>query len=333
MYKVAIIGAGSIGASKPDHVDFPGGENILTHAHAVCAHPRAELNLIVDPDKAKLDAAYKKWQPKFTAPSINNASFIAKKEDILKAIAKNDIVIIATPTETHHEAIHEALNICGEDGLVIAEKPFCSSIKDAKDARLLLMGSERHVIVDYIRRFTPGVRTALENFRKGKYGKALNARCLYTRGMKRDGCHAIDFMRYFFGECNEFKVLSGLGINDYDEDDPTRSYNARFELCEHVAFQPCDGRLYGVFEIDICFEKCRIRFIDNCLQYEIYPVREQNEWGHASLSYALTDVVRMETGLNTALYNLLDNAVGVLDGAVEPLCTMDDALAVHKVLG
>ena len=47
IYKVSIIGCGSIGANKPDHIDSPITENILTHAHAVYHHQKTELFALV----------------------------------------------------------------------------------------------------------------------------------------------------------------------------------------------------------------------------------------------------------------------------------------------
>ena len=121
-------------------------------------------------------------------------------------------------------------------------------------------------------------------------------------------------------------------IIDRDVNDPTTALLMSYEKCPCVFFQPCDGRLYGIFEIDICFENCRIRFIDNGLYYEMYPITEENEWGHKSLNYRLTDVIRRETGLNIALYNLIDNAVNFLDGKEQLLCTAEDAITVHEIL-
>ena len=122
------------------------------------------------------------------------------------------------------------------------------------------------------------------------------------------------------------------GIKDRDEKDPSIECVGIFEKCPSVIFQPCDGRLYGIFEIDICFEKCRLRFIDNGLYVEQYFINEENEWGHKSLDYNLSNVVRMETGLKLALYGLLDNVVKFLDGEEELICTAADAVAVHKIL-
>ena len=324
LYKVAIIGAGSIGANKPDTIDSPITENILTHAHAVFHHPRTELYAIVDTDPIQLEKAVKKWQPKRAFLSLN---------DLEVDPEKSDIIIVAVPTEWHYPtlvAIHDLF----QPRLVICEKPFCGDLKQAISIQNQYAKKQVSIMVNYIRRFSAGHQEIKNNIDTGKYGKALNCRVLYTRGLKHDGCHALDLLNWFFGRClyNHFDDCPG-SIIDRSTSDPTIYAKLIFEDCKNVVLQPCDGRKYGIFEIDICFENCRLRFIDNGLYVERYPINEKNEWNHKSLDYSLSNVLRTETGLNTALYGLIDNAVNFLDGKEDLLCTSSDAIAVHKILG
>ncbi len=327
-YNVAIIGCGSIGALKPDHIDYPGSPNILTHANAVDRHLKTKLMAIVDTNLDSLHAAADKWCPQIAAKSF---------DEIIIGNKLPDIVIVATPTEIHYEILNSL--ICQENSLklIIAEKPFCSNFNEAnlitEQAKEKCTDGRRKIpiMIDYIRRFAPKYQEIKKQIDSGMFGKALNCRVLYTRGLRHEGCHAIDLMRYFFGECKGF-YNPDVEIIDRDENDPTVEIIGTFEKCESVIFQPCDGRKYGIFEIDICFEKCRLRFIDNGLYIEKYPINQENEWGHKSLDYRLTNVIRQETGLNTALYSLLDNAVNFLDGKEDLICTDKDAIAVHEIL-
>ena len=75
-----------------------------------------------------------------------------------------------------------------------------------------------------------------------------------------------------------------------------------------------------------------MRFIDNGLYVEHYHINEENEWGHKSLDYSLTSTIRKETGLTTASYNVIDNAVQFLDGKEDLICTIEDAIKVHEIL-
>jgi len=339
-YNVVVIGCGSIGAMKSDNIDYPGSPNILTHANAVKRHPRTELLALIDTDKEKAKKAFIKWNPKTVAGSFN----------LLKQSGYEvpDIAIIAVPTETHYEILHQIYinNVNKMPKLIIAEKPFCSELNQARSIAESYSDLGIPIVIDYIRRYAQGYKDIKKQIDFGAFGKTLNCRVLYTRGMKHEGCHALDLMRYFFGECNriatneiydclftgEGKNLFGKAIIDRDEKDPTEFECYGFEKCDHVVFMPCDGRKYGIFEVDICFEKCRLRFIDNGLYIEKYPINEENEWGHKSLDYRLTNVTRQETGLNIALYNLINNAVNFLDGKEGLICTNKDAIKVHEIL-
>jgi len=336
-YNVAIIGCGSIGALKPDNIDYPGSPNILTHANAVDRHPRTELLAFIDTDLKQLRKAADKWQPQIATISLDEI----KNKRI-------DITIIAVPTEYHYKILHQIYvnNVGKMPKLIIAEKPFCSESDQARSITESYSDSGIPIMVDYIRRYAQGYQEIKRQIDSGIFGKTLNCRVLYTRGLFHEGCHAIDLMRYFFGECNRIATNEifdclftekgrdpfGKAIIDRDEKDPTEFECYGFEKCDHVVFMPCDGRKYGIFEVDICFENCRLRFIDNGLYVEKYPINEENEWGHKSLDYRLTNVTRQETGLNIALYNLINNAVNFLDGKEDLICIDKDAIKIHEIL-
>lgn len=325
IYKVAIIGCGSIGTLKPDHIDHPNSENILTHAHAVDAHSRTELYAVIDINDEKLIKTKAKWQPKLAVRTI---------EDLMSNGIVSDIVIVAVPTEFHVDIVG---NICSQNimpRLIIVEKPFGLNLHQGNAMTELCHRKNLPIMVDYIRRFAKGYQEIKAKFDAGEFGKAQNCRVLYTRGWRREASHAIDLMNWFFGRCLYKETLQSLPIHDYSQDDPTISAFLKYEGCDNIVFQAHDGRLFGAFELDILFEKCRIRFIDNGLYYETYSIEQEGTWGHKNLNYRLTDVIRKETGLNIALYHLIDNAVHYLDGdGNEKLfCTADDAIEVHKVL-
>jgi len=321
MYKVSIIGCGSIGAMKPDHIDFPGSENILTHANAVTRHPKTELVAFIDSDFEKVKKAGEKWGiPSYRLYSNLSDMYVDQNPDI---------VICAVPTEQHANIFGQLHKRCR---IIIAEKPFCTYYVTAKRITDQYELDNIPIMVDYIRRFAKEYQKFKKLVDSGTFGSAINCRVLYTRGISHEACHAIDLMHYFFGKCLRVDKLSRLEIIDRTSSDPTIPVSFAFEKCTSVIFQPCDGREYGIFEIDICFQKGRFRFIDNGLFLEYYPINEENEWGHKSLSYKLTDVIRQETWLNLALYNVIDNAVNFLDGTANLICTAKDALEVHKVL-
>jgi len=323
--KVCLVGLGSIGALKPDDIDFNGSTNILTHANAITVHQETTLHAVIDKSTEKLKAVTKKWYPENCFNTVEQMYAVLQTDP-------PDIVIVATPTNTHYQVINDILKYSGKNQpkLIIAEKPFCSNTKETQT--IIQECDQRNIpiMIDYIRRFSDGHKEIKKYTESEKFGKVQNVRIAYTRGW-HDCCHAVDICRYFFGDCLNAEILNRNGINDRDPNDLTYDYKMSFEKCSNVVFQGCDGRKFGIFEIDIVFDKARIRLIDNGLQYEIYPVAERNEWGHPAMEYSLSSVIRQETGLNTSLYGLIDNAVSTIRGESKPLCSGSDALHVHLI--
>ena len=73
------------------------------------------------PKERKIGMAAKKWDTK---------AYDYKSEETYTLFDKTDIIIIATPTNTHYRISN--LLIKHKPKLVICEKPFCSNIKEQK---------------------------------------------------------------------------------------------------------------------------------------------------------------------------------------------------------
>src|SRR3989344_9144004 len=95
IYTVAIIGAGRIGAS----FDTPQSEHVLTHAHAFTENSRTKLVALVDSNVMKSQEQAKMW---------NTVSFTEVGE--MFRTAHPDIVVIASPDDTHTELLIEAIH-------------------------------------------------------------------------------------------------------------------------------------------------------------------------------------------------------------------------------
>lgn len=317
-YTAAVIGAGSIGALKPDKYDSPKSKNILTHCHALHVHPQIDLVAIIDTDIDKAKQAAGKWNTKWYELYYDQVQTLWP-----------DIVIIATPTETHHKILLQTPHY--NPKLVICEKPFTDNIRQAKEVIDAYKAANIPLMVNYTRRFDPAVQTVKEMIEQEKVGKAQNCRIVYNRGLRRDGSHAIDLLNYFFGECAGGHLEQpGYSFNDYSKEDPTYAVYLGYERCPHVALSPTDGRHYSIFEVDILMEKARFTFVDHGLRCNTYPLKDSVYGDYKDLCYKL--IATRETGLNVALYNLVENAVDYLEKRTKKLfCTGNDALKVHEV--
>jgi predicted dehydrogenase len=317
-YTVAIIGCGSIGALKGDYYDSPTTDAILTHAHAFHNHPDTESLFFVDSIFEKAKLASTKWD----AVPITYTGWAERK-------IYADIVVVATPTHTHRDVLMEALT--HQPRLVIAEKPFCSNLKDAQEVHDAYAKAGIPILVDYIRRFDPVGGDFFERIRDGHYGEVYHARCFYGRGLRRDGCHAIDLFNMMFGDVNGVLSYDRSIIYDGEPDDPTQTIHFNYDRCGDVNMVGIDSINYGLFEMDFATEKGILRFIDWGKTILHYSVKEEVVFGQYK---ALSEHPGYwYTGLTKALLYLADNAVKYLRSGEPLLCTSKDAIRVHQVLG
>lgn len=317
MYNAIICGAGSIGADKDDCYDSPVTNAILTHGHAFFNHPDTKLVAIVDIDLTKAIKVGKKW-----GSSAYNS--LAQLGSIPTAI---DIIVIATPTETHHDMLMRALSL--QPKIVICEKPFCSDLKESREIHDAYNSAEIPILVNYTRRFDPVASGIFDRLRDGRYGEIYHARCLYGRGLRRDGCHGLDLLLYTLGRCTGLSYDHHT-IIDYLPEDPSYTVRLQFEKCREAYMVGTDSRKWGAFELEFVTEAGVIRFSDWGKVVRHFGVGDEETFGQY---YALASAApRVQTGLTKALLYMVDNAVRHIRNGAPLLCTSADAIRVHEVM-
>lgn len=316
-YNAVIIGAGSIGALKDDKFDSPKTENCLTIAHAFYNNPNVNLIGIVDTDLAKAHKAAIKWNTFGT-------------HDIINIKEKIDIIALCIQTKYHSDYLFKVIGAMKElPKIIMAEKPFTSHFNKALYARNFFKIKDVPIAIDYIRRYDPITREFKKELDQNIHGEIYNCKITYTRGLFHEACHAIDLCRYFFGEYIDGKILDLK--NNIKDNLPELTVPAfmQFEKCKNVFFCPVDGRKFSVFEIDILTEKGRFIFSRHGLYLDFYNLRDS-----IYDSYKELDRIRaaeLKTKLESALNDYVENVVQFLNGKEELICTVDDAIAVHKI--
>lgn len=318
-YNAIIIGAGSIGALKDDKYDSPKTKNVLTIAHAMFKNKYLNLMAFIDNDIDKAMKASNKW----CKPLCFAATKIENVDDL-----SIDIVAVCTPTNTHNSVIKDVVKHI-KPQIIIAEKPFCGNKKEAAEIVKLCRKNNIVLVIDYIRRYDtslPIICSLMED------SDVYNVTVQYNRGFIHEACHAVDMMNYWFGDCRSVSVFSKYNIVDRDKNDP-----AAFICCEHekttVNYLPVDGREYSIFEIQIMTSKGKILIADHGKQILFYKTIPEPTYGSYKTLTQKPEIVKTE--LTTALSNMMDECVKILDGcSVEDwnICTGEDALRVHEVI-
>lgn len=308
-YNVLIIGAGKIGA----FFDTPSSLDILTHAHAFTKMKEFNILGFVEDDIKRAEEASNLW----------NTTYF---ESIEKAFEKNriDVVSLCVPDEYHYKLLQKLSDF--QVKLVFAEKPLAKSLEQAEKIIRLYNKKNIKCLINYSRRFVSEFANLKHSILDGVYGEFICGNGYYGKGTMHNGSHLIDFLRYIIGEIKETKTFN----YDFDfyKDDPTISGILKFQNGGVFTMNSISCNNYTIFEIELLFEKARIRIIDAGFKIEIYEVANN------SLFKGYRKLVKKDE-INTSLGNAMENAVINIYNSLsfnEKLkCTLEDGYRALEV--
>lgn len=304
MLTAAVIGAGIMGAG------LEAEPALLSHSEVFSLHPQIKLIGLVDNDNRKVSEGIKRW----------NCFGYATLEELMEHSIP-DIISICVPDIEHECYLEKILQY--KPKLIILEKP-CTSHPN-KTLKLIEQYNMAciPVLVNYPRRYLQ-VYHALKDYCSKE--KVISATIRYGKGLKHNGCHAIDLARLLFGEVLDWKVLAAR--TDYREDDPSVSTFMVFERCQQFFLQALNERQYTFFELDIFTEKGRV-IIDNDHQ----RLRKFEVLSNIGLPKGnrLVEEECLKIDHSESLRNLVNNAVAVLENQQMPIYVMHEALKSEQV--
>ncbi len=199
MYSLTIIGGGAISCGY----DSPKDKNILTHIHGALKHHKIKLNNIVEIDKKQQQNIRDKWG--------DNLKIYSNLEDSLEN-TKSDIIIVATPTNTHLKIIKDIFNIY-EPKLIICEKPTVSSLDEFNKLIQIFDNKSTKIITNFIRRFDP-IYNELKKFIKNDTNETYHFYGTFTKGLMHNGSHLIDLISMLIGKINSVEAIEKQIINN-----------------------------------------------------------------------------------------------------------------------
>jgi predicted dehydrogenase len=307
-YNVLIIGAGNIGA----FYDTPENDRILTHSHAFHKHKGFNLLGFIDVDKKKARKAASIWGCK-VYPSLE------------EAFSSGDIYVasVAVPDEFHFDIIKKLMAFPVR--LIFLEKPVTKTISAANDILKIHNKKKIPIVVNYSRRFVPEFQKIKENIEKGVYGGYLTGVGIYGKGLIHNGSHLVDLLNYFKFSIKRVKVIRRF--TDFYRDD--KSVSAVLTLGNNKQFylQFADCRKYTLFEIDILFEKKRLRIINSGFVIEEYDVQQDNIFKDYKV---LIKTRETTTSLGNSLYLAVNNIYKHLAKGEALKCSFEDGYEALK---
>lgn len=308
-YNVVIIGAGNIGAG----FDSPESDEILTHAHAFLKNDKFNLIGFYDVDFVKAASAANKW---------NVQAFVTMES----AMKHAEVVCCTVPDAYHYQVLKEIAEYPVK--LVFAEKPITKTEEQAEEICLLYKEKNIPILVNYTRRFVSEFIRLRERIRENEFGRYIRGTGYYGKGILHNGSHMLDFLSFLLSEHGEICEVKGKHpFVDFEEDDP----------CVEVSFNiaggsfymhPLDCNIATLFEIDMFFEKARIRMTDGCRFVEEYEVLPSLTY-QGYYNYCLVEQYNIK--YDSSFENAVENIFNILENGEELLCNKKNASDILKI--
>lgn len=205
LFSAGIVGCGRI-AGKYNEVregSDVGGDKIITHASMFQANPRFCLKAACDKDPQRLGEFCRYWGIEKAYTSFDEF-----------CQAGLDVVSVCTPDEAHYVQMKTLLAAAAK--VIVVEKPLSLAVCEAQELLELAEQSSSRVIVDYLRRFDEYHQALVGQIRGGVFGSIYAYTGHYVRGLRHNGIHHVNLLRWLFGEPDEVSVLWSKKLPDGD---------------------------------------------------------------------------------------------------------------------
>ena len=303
IFNVLIVGAGAIGA----FYDTPESEHVLTHAHAFSTHPGYRLLGFVDTDLNRGQIAAQLWG----CNAFENIEEALEKERV-------DVACIAVPDGLHYAILKNISNFPLQ--AVFAEKPLTRTVREAEEIVAIYEERAISVCVNYKRSFVPEFEALRDQIKGDYFGKYLTGTGYYGKGFLHNGSHLINLLCYLLGDIRDHKIVASE--NDYYIDDPSISVTLVFDNKHLFNLHHVNCGQYTIFEVDLLFERGRVRIIDTGFKIEYHSVAEHNIFKEYNFLMKSSEV---DTQLGRSLYYSASNIYGHLTKKEHLKCTIYDA--------
>jgi predicted dehydrogenase len=309
LYSAAIIGLGNIGLGYD--YDDQDGSMILTHAAAFSRHQG--FNLIgavdADPEKCQLFTA------KYGLPAWGGI-------DELYRHANPEIVAIAVPTAWHMEVFTQVIE--HTPLAIMCEKPLAGRVEDAERMVALAQRHDCTLLVNYIRRFEPGVLALKALVEQHITGDIYKGTVWYTKGLLNNGSHFVDLLSFLLGAVSGFRVVHRNDGRHWS-DDPEPDVAIRFGDAD-VVFLAGRHDCFSMADIELVGTAGIIRYADGGRRIEYQKVVPDEVYGgYATLDKEAvsipTDLYQYQLHVLDALYRFLTEGIALVSDGQSALVT------------
>ena len=311
--KCLIIGLGQIGMGYDltlDHSAF-----VYSHARAFSSHQAFELSGAVDPSesqKLSFELHYKK-------PGFLNLLEVLQK-------IKPEVVVIATPTNTHLAVLEKVLSQCHPEA-ILCEKPLAYDVEEARKMVQACDKAGAKLFVNYMRRSDSGCVELKKRIESGEISLPIKGVAWYSKGFLHNGSHLFNLLEFWLGAFKKAKVLDeGRLLDDLDSEPDVQ-----------VEFER--GKVVFLAAWEEAFSHCAIELLSPSgrLRYEngggvITWQRTHSDSPISGYKILQAGPEMIANGMDRYQYHVADQLANALAGKKHALCTGREALTTIEAM-
>ena len=311
-FSTAIIGLGNIGMMYDIELRSP--RFVYSHVKAITKHHGFRLLGGVDSSKELRKIFSEK----------NRLEAYKKTEDLL-AREKPEVIVVATPTETHSDVIQKILSL-HRPQVILCEKPLSYSAEESGRIVDLCKKSGVRLFVNYIRRGDPGVNEIKKRISLGNISTPCKGVVWYTKGLMHNGSHFLDLLSFWLGPVRTADVINKgrrIGACDRDSD-----VHVRFKKGQVIFLAGREEKI-SHYSIELISDNGRMSYERSG------EITWQKVTKHSQLkAYSILDD-KMESiagEMDRYQYNVYQHLELLLLGKQHSLCSGKESLVNQKIL-
>lgn len=264
MFNVAIIGLGNIALLFDTNKK---SKQVLSHIKAIFSHQSFNLKYAFDTNLSNQNIVLDFFP---NALISNDYTFLQTTNDI-------DIVVVATPTNTHFQII-KTLELNSSIKIFLMEKPLFSLDEEYEQISQM---TKNKIVVNYLRRFDKNIQNLKQQIKTKDLQNPQKIIINYCKGLKNNGSHLIDLVNFLF----ENPVLKNIKILNTSEGFDTNdlNYDIYGELVIQNKMLPIyfishNHHLYNIIKLEIYFENMLINYTNSNCSIEYHPIIQDNNF-------------------------------------------------------
>ena len=312
-FSVLLLGLGQVGMgydieAEPDTV-------ALTHARAFHEHPEFVLAGGVDIDSGKRE----RFTARYAAPSFPDIG------SAVKAL-RPDIVVVATPTANHREAV-DALLSRHLPRAILCEKPLAYESEDAEAIVAACAAKGCALYVNYMRNSEPGALEVKQRLADRRIESPVKGVVWYSKGVFNNGSHFLNLLQNWLGEVQEVRLDSPGRC--WDGVDPEPDFHVRFSRGE-ATFLAAKEENFSHYTVELVAVNGRLRYE----QAGALIIWQQAFSDPVCAGYTILDSqeIVIKTDYERSLWHVADQLAASLQGKSAEICIGEDALFTIKTL-